>query len=660
MPFCPHCAQELPNDGAESCVFCGKRLPMAGAQLTPGVEPAESEKKTVMGGAAVRDVGGGMPAMAPPLSPAATEVSEAPNRSTVKGFQAPQGGAWPSLPGGPSPAAASPPAMQPWTVPSSPTPPAVPPRAAPTPPAQPVPTAPTPAPPPPAAAVTPPGQAPFNDDMAATVMDESPLVPVPSVKVEGGPYEIEDPTPKDPPGAVPPMWHPEVQAAAAPPPPVAPPMPAPPMPPPGGAPGLEDLALQATAEDSFQPVPQEAAPEPQFTDLRADASAGSLTEEGEAAGLPEDQPRKEEKANPPPSAPPTAREQMGQLQPMPSEGPTGFFAGLGYFLKVTGARWKRGRVKLAFQWEIFYLEKDLKKVQEELGRHAWTSRLNNPMLNEQTAALDALETERATAQAERQRQAQLTAQEEEAFAGTKQALEEKIKVASEKVDALKADTSEKSAELKNLRQRQGQEGKEVSRLASARKAKEGQAGKAKDPEQQASLAQEAAQIGLDIQKAAERKAATDREVAELSGPVEQLNKELAEARAAKAALDKELSAARAELNKKTLASRDEEKRQATEEERLDKEISRGLAEMGQTMDEQRLAGPGLDAYYGRLNGLREQIQEKEQSIQLLDAERENFNKKAYKNGVIVLATAGGIALAVTLTMVILFTFVFGD
>ena len=614
MSFCPFCAQELPDDGARSCVFCGKRLPTAGAQPAQSVEPSASEKKTVMG----------MPALSAPAPGGTPGQPEAPNRSTVKGFEAPQGGAsgasaWPSLPSSPPPSAA-------------PTPPAMPPPPA------------VPAAPPPAA---PPLQAMAEDllnpdDLAKTVMDDAPIMPVPSVKVEGGPYEIEDPTPRDPPGMEPPMWRHEAQQTPGQAPPLPPPSgpaPAPTAeapPSPAEAPLAAPLQVQATTEDMAMTMPDGAPVTP----------AGEQPEE-EAE-------KKEEKTKP------TAQEQMGTLTPMPSEGPPGFFAGLGYFFKVTSARWKRGRVKLAFQWEIFYLEKDLKKVQEELGRHAWTSRLQNPLLSQQAAALDALETQRSAAQQERQRQAQLTGEQEQAFAGTKDDLEAKLQIAAAKVDAFKAEVSEKSAELKNLRQRQSQEQKEVSRLASQRKATEGKAGKAKDAEQQANLSQEAAQVGLDIQKAEERKAITDKQVAELSGPVEELNAKLTQARTEKSDLDKELSAARSELNKKTQASRDEEKKQATEEERLDKEISEALTSMGQTMDEQRLAGPGLDAYYGQLNGLREEIQEKERSIGLLDAERENYNKKAYKNGVVVLAAAGGLLLAITLTLVLLFTFVIGQ
>ena len=629
MSFCPFCAQELPDDGASSCVFCGKRLPTAGAQPAQGVEPAGSDKKTVMG----------MHALSAPPPGGSPAPPQAPNRSTVKGFAASQGSkagasAWPDLPNRPAPSAAPPPARPAQAVPAAPTPPAMP-----------------PATPPRLAA---PDEMLSPDDMAKTVMDDAPIMPIPSVKVEGGPYEIEDPTPRDPPGTAPPLWHPEAEPA---------PSPAPPLPPPGGVAAappsaapppspLQDplshpLQVQATTDDMAMTMP----------DGAPVMEAAQQTEEKKEEKKEEKEEKEEKKEE---KAKPTAQEQMGNLPPMPSEGPSGFFAGLGYFFKVTGARWKRGRVKLAFQWETFHLEKDLKKVQEELGRHAWTSRLENPLLTEQAAALDGLETQRSAAQQERQRQAQLTAQEEQAFAGTKEDLEAKIQAAGATVDTFKAEVSEKSAELKNLRQRQSQEQKEVSRLASQRKATEGKAGKAKDAEQQASLSQEAAQIGLDVRKAEERKAITDKQVAELSGPVDELNARLAEARAAKAGLDKELAAAKAELNKKTQASRDEEKKQATEEERLDKEISRALTAMGQTMDEQRLAGPGLDAYYGRLNGLREEIQEKERSIGVIDAERENYNKKAYKNGVIVLATTGGLALAITLTLVLLFTFVIGQ
>ena len=162
MSFCPFCAQELPDDGARSCVFCGKRLPTAGAQPAQSVEPSASEKKTVMG----------MPALSAPAPGGTPGQPEAPNRSTVKGFEAPQGGAsgasaWPSLPSSPPPSAApTPPAMPP--------PPSVP--AAPTPPAMPPPPA-VPAAPPPAA---PPLQAMAEDllnpdDLAKTVMDEVPV-----------------------------------------------------------------------------------------------------------------------------------------------------------------------------------------------------------------------------------------------------------------------------------------------------------------------------------------------------------------------------------------------------------------------------------------------------------------------------------------------------
>ncbi len=482
---------------------------------------------------------------------------------------------------------------------------------------------------------------PGLDDLAKTILDAEPLAPIPSesLKVEGGPYEIEDPTPKDPPGMEPPMYHPGPQAA----PPFPSAMEADPLAPPAAAtlPPPSPVGATLEAPPSLAPV---GGSEPPPLETREDSALQEALTEAE--------PSSKQK--------PTAQEQMGGLPPMPSEGPPGFLAGFGYFFKVTGARWKRGSVITAFKWEIYANEKELKKVQEELGRHAWTSRLDNPLVSEQMGNLNGLETQRAAAQQERQSMAQLIAQEEEGFAQVETRLQGAIQGAQEEVDSFKSELSEKSAELKNLKQRLSQEQKELSRLASQRKTKEGQAGKAKDPEQQANLSQEAAQIGLDIQKAEERETATEAHVAELLGPVDELTAQLTAARANKTGLDKEMSEAKAALSKKTQGFRAEEKKQATEEERLDGEITEALTQMGQTLDEQRPAGAGLDSYYGQLNGIREEIQERERSIQLLEAERENYNRKGYKNGVILMASIGGFLLAVTLTLVLLFTFVFNN
>jgi len=498
-----------------------------------------------------------------------------------------------------------------------------------------------------------PGAAPELSELAKTVMDDAPpIMPVPSdpVKVEGSPYEIEDPTPKDPPGQEPHLQHLPPGAAQQPPPPDPLATPTPATLPPPVAP-----SAGATAVDGHAPVPpSETGPPPLETreDPALSAEIAAMEQGDEAAD-------KKDPERPYLPSPP-AQEQMTGLPPMPSDGPPSFFAGLGYFFKVTGARWKRGRVMGAFKWEIYYLEQDLKKMQEELGRHAWSGRLDSPLTSDQMTNLDALETQRATAQQARQQQAQLIAAEEASFAAVDTDLQSKIDAAQQEVDALKADLSEKSAELKLAKQRLTGEEKELSKLTSERKSKETQAGKAKDPEQQETLKMEADQLGLHIQKAQERKGTAEAAVTALAGPVDELNTNLTAARANKATLDKQLAEAKTELNKKTASFRAEEQKQASEEERLDGEISEALAQMGQTLDEQRPAGAGLDSYYGQLNELRGEIQEKEKSIQLLEAERENYNRKGYKNGVIILASAGGLVLAVTLTLVLLFTFVFTE
>lgn len=481
--------------------------------------------------------------------------------------------------------------------------------------------------------------------------------------------EVEDPTPPDSPVS-PPLWHPDAPR---------------PKPADRHAPGIAApspfsssraaLAARAEAHIAAQVSPRRTDPEPASPSSQPPPlpTAPPMPPPSPLAAPPPSLPPSmaspepkpedalapttatDEKPTSTPTPAPLARELMAALAPMPAEGPPGFFSGLPYLLQVTGARFRRAGVIRAFRREIVLAEAQQTEIWRELGQHAWDTRMDHAAVREPMQKLVELDQARAMAHAATDAIDELIRTEEGRFAEKEQALKARIQTAESEVNGHQAVYNERSAELTLLRQRLSQEEKQLGHLSKERRSFESRAQKEKDTHKAALLAREASQLGPQIDKLQAKLIQSRTEVQEHEAPAAEVLALLTAARSRLDQANKELAQARADLSRAVQSAKADQRRTAEEMAKLDSETRRTLEALGRRIDEQRPPGHGLQPFLTRLAAVRDEIQENERNIQLLLTERQNYARRPYRNGWILVAIIAGVLLFGAITATVLYT-----
>ena len=346
-----------------------------------------------------------------------------------------------------------------------------------------------------------------------------------------------------------------------------------------------------------------------------------------------------------------ATEAKDMLEVMPSEGPTGFFGGLPYLLAVSGARRKRKGVIRSFEREIHHEKRNLEVSQRELGERTWELKPKHHTIKALMEALTSLHDRREEAEAAMIGLDQQRATEEERFNGIQQNCNSRIAEARTEADGFQVQLNEKNAQLGQLRSQLSREEKALKNLSSQRQAREALA--IKKPEQAANLEQEIAalvpQIGAAEQGINNSRAQMD----VLSGPVAELSARVTEARSRLQAAEGELAEARQVLERSRQQIAAERREKETDRAHLLEAIARRYLELGKTMDKERLPVSELEELIERANTCHEGIQEREKDIQLLHAESQVYNRKAYNNGIFIVVGAGAAAFFLAVFVVLL-------
>lgn len=343
------------------------------------------------------------------------------------------------------------------------------------------------------------------------------------------------------------------------------------------------------------------------------------------------------------------------LEAMPSEGPTSFPGGLGYLLAVSAARRKRKAVISAFEREIHLEKQHLVVIQQELGERAWDVKPKHHTIRVLMEALTSLHDRRLEAEAAMTSLDEQLAAETERFNGIQQSCDGRIAEAGGEADGYQAQLNEQNAKLNQLKAQRSREEKTLKGLAAQRQTMEAQA--IKKPELAAALEQEIAALVPQIAAAEQSIATVTVEVDALAAPVAELTARVAEARGRLQAAEAELAEARQVLERSRQQIATDRREQEQEQERLLQAISRKYLDLGKTMDKERLPVPELEELIGRANACHDSIREREKNIQLLLAESQVYNRKAYNNGIVFLAGAGaGVVFLVVsvLLLVVLF------
>ncbi len=343
---------------------------------------------------------------------------------------------------------------------------------------------------------------------------------------------------------------------------------------------------------------------------------------------------------------------------MPIEGPAGFFGGLPYVFKVLGARMKRSSVIGAFRREIAVEEKRVGEILRDLGKRARELELRSPALDPVMEQLHALEAQRAQTESGKGALAERLQGEEQSSQERSAECEARIGVAQEHVAALQAALGQRNEELRTARQKLATLDQALKTQVAQRDRRRVEASKAKSPQQREDLEQSAAELALQIGDQERKREAAAAEVGSLEPPIAELSTQLADWRGKLAAAQRDLAAVKQTLAAAKREVGAEDRKLSLEVARLEKEIVDKFLELGHLLDADRVRRPELEELYGRIDEARTGVEAREAQIAQLESERQSFDRRAAKNGKIILLSAACLVVAVVVTLIILFAFVF--
>ncbi len=333
---------------------------------------------------------------------------------------------------------------------------------------------------------------------------------------------------------------------------------------------------------------------------------------------------------------------MANLEPMPTVGPSGFIGGLPYFFNVFLSKLIRSVVISKFRGESKIEQRKLDEILRDLGKQAKEIGLSHAPIDSEMGNLHALEEQRAGMEAgNAELSGQLQAAEATCGAATKDC-EARIAAAQEQIKTTQAELNQKNTELK----------------AAAGTLKPAAAAKSQDQAKQQALEQEAVDVSGKIAELEQQKATTQAEVAAVEGPVTELTATLADNRTRLQEAQKELAAARQELTKSKQSLGVEERQKGQELQRLDRELAQKFLDIGRLLETNRAVNPAFEELYGRIDEAQAGIRTREESITQLQTDREAYDHKAFRNGMIIFLGIAGFVVLAMMTIIILFSFVF--
>ena len=342
------------------------------------------------------------------------------------------------------------------------------------------------------------------------------------------------------------------------------------------------------------------------------------------------------------------------LEPMPALALPGFFSGLPYFFKVTGARLKRGGVIRSFQREIKQEEDKREEIFRNIGQLGRKLQLNTPELADIMGVIRSLEQQREEVELG---QSELTAQgnqEEQQFSQTEASLNAQIEEIQQEIvtaqDALKA----RNEEHQGVKGRLAEQDKKLKNLMGQRDSRRSKATKEKDPDQRRDLEQDAAELAVQIGDGEKEREQITAELTALEAPIAELNEQLKKAREKRMQLQKGVTEARQALANSKRQLQAEERKQGVEIARLEKEISARFLDLGRILAEHRADDPQLTPLYGEHDRVAEEIRKRQDCIATMELERETYDRGSMKNGKILAGSIAGLIGAMVLTLIIIF------
>jgi chromosome segregation ATPase len=341
------------------------------------------------------------------------------------------------------------------------------------------------------------------------------------------------------------------------------------------------------------------------------------------------------------------------VAPMPHDGPPGFFGGVPYLFAVIGARSKHQKAIRSLQRQTADEQHKLDEILRDLGKRARDATLEHGATDGAMTELRALEGKRAVAQQGLEELEQQLEQEQQVFEAVETDCGQRTEAARQEAASLQSQLDEKNGQLRDQESKLAQEDKQLRTLVKQRDDKRNQANKTADAAQQEVLQRAVADLGVQIGDWEKHRETTQAEIDALRPPIESLQAQLREARLRIQQAQKELGAARQTLAAKKREIDGAKRQRGVDLAGLDRQIAEKLLAVGQALDGDRIAAAEFDGLYDQSDVTRARIEQVQQRAAFLTEERDNYDKLAYRNGLIVVAGGAGLLLVAIVLLVVL-------
>ena len=343
----------------------------------------------------------------------------------------------------------------------------------------------------------------------------------------------------------------------------------------------------------------------------------------------------------------------GQLETMPADGPPGFFGGLPYLMTVVKMRRASQHVIRLLENEIQTEELKLQELCRDLGKRARKIDHEHPASQAAMAALLGLEQERSAAEAQQAAVDSQLHDQQKSHAQIEADCRSRIDTENGHVSRLQKEVADKTGGIRQQSTDVGQQDKRIKSLIKERDDRLAQVNKTQDPAQQEVQQRAIADLGMQIADGERLRQETTGQIQTAGPPLEQAKLALAEAQSRLSEAQTQLTAAKQELNTMQQAASADQKQRALAIGQIDRSIGDQLLALGRAIDESRAAEPAFDEFYAQIDILGKGISIRRERSDLLKADRENYDPKPYKNGMILCFSLGGLLLISIVSLLIL-------
>jgi chromosome segregation ATPase len=335
-----------------------------------------------------------------------------------------------------------------------------------------------------------------------------------------------------------------------------------------------------------------------------------------------------------------------RITAMPDVPESGVVAYARYMIASVRAWFDRKGAMKTLRLEINREVANLDTVFGLLGRAAREAKLDSRALADENQQIDLTEQRRSAAERALGELKAKLAEENSKFEAVEKDLSATLASCDQTVKKTAAELDRVEGERRALRERKMEVERQQRAYLKSAEDREAHAAKAATPDQKGALRKSAEDLRRDAKKLEPERSDLDKKLAASEQPAKEATARYEAARSDLENTRRALGDARAGHDHRLEELEDQKGHQTREAAQADAEIGRRMITLGTLLNLNRVEGEAYTALYERIDGLRASIAAREQDIELLKGEQDQYDKGALVRGGAVLG--GAVVLLITL------------